>query len=116
MKIKYQYENRHEDPAYIRWKERMKKERPYAKFPCKGCLTLAICKGKSEYIECPLLYTWMRTGIYYHGVRTQKIRYRIRKLEKMFNRSFHAHGVTNTIKPSLIFWWNTHDENGNELN
>ncbi len=82
-------------------------KRSYAKLPCKGCITLAICKGKQEYIECSLLYTYMRTGINYHGIICSKKRYRIRKIKEMFNRKLHAYGFVNTHKrhPDMALWW-----------
>ncbi len=102
------------DGAYKRWKEKMKQERPYAKFPCGiKCISFAICKSL-EQIECSLLYNWIRVGVYYHGKKNSKVNYRIRKLENLFEKRMAGRTFTNTHKkhPTLKVIWSNNKIKG----
>jgi len=93
--------DQYQDTAYKRWKERMKKEKPRAKFPCRNCISFAICNSRSDLL-CSLLDKWMWVGIYYRGKPSAKLMYRVKLLKKTFKREvIHYEQVYNTSTPEL---------------
>lgn len=44
-------------------------------FPCKRCISFAICNGVTTYLECELLLQWYESG-----------HFRPKKIEKLYNR------------------------------
>ena len=93
----YQYHN----TEYKKWKERMKKEKPRAKFPCRNCILFARCNCQPKLL-CSLLDEWMWVGIFNRGKSKSKLRYRVKLLEKTFKKEvIHYQQVYNTSTPEL---------------
>jgi len=97
------------DSAYRRWKERMKRDKPRAVFPCRYCISFAVCNSQPALL-CSLLDKWMWVGIYYRGRPNPKMRYRVRLLEQKFKREVvHYQQVYNTSTPELEVRWRRKD-------
>jgi len=93
--------DQYHDTAYKKWKERMKREKPRSIFPCRNCISFAICNARPTLL-CSLLDKWMWVGIYYRGKPNAKKRYRVKLLEEKFKRRvIHYQQVYNTSTPEL---------------
>ena len=82
-------------------------KRTYARCPCDTCIVLAVCKTKTDFIQCQFLEKYIRTGIEYHGRPHQKKNYRKRKLESIFGKKIDRWQFTNIYKvhTDLTVWW-----------